>query len=233
VHDGRFFGRVLGDGELGFGESYMDGDWDSDRLDELATRIFSADIDKIAWHPIDLVNGCNGTPRLTADTAAVSQSCGAALHLGNDLFEAMLDTPYMAYTCAYWRGGAQTLEEAQEAKTRSGVPQAHARARHARARHWLRVGRSRQVCGRALRSVRHRSDAPPREQAALGSARAAGLPVELLVQDYRDVTGTFESCGLHRMSGSISVIGITAVFSKSCPRATGRRRLRPRAFDRL
>ena len=36
------------------------------------------------------------------------------MHLGNDLFEAMLD-PSMAYSCGYW-AQANTLEEAQVAK---------------------------------------------------------------------------------------------------------------------
>ncbi|MCA9376259.1 MAG: cyclopropane fatty acyl phospholipid synthase, partial [Candidatus Doudnabacteria bacterium] len=34
---------------------------------------------------------------------------------GNELYKRMLD-PRMTYTCGYWNGGAQTLEEAQEAK---------------------------------------------------------------------------------------------------------------------
>src|SRR6266511_548034 len=34
VHDRRFFSRVLTSGTLGFGESYMDGWWDCDALDQ-------------------------------------------------------------------------------------------------------------------------------------------------------------------------------------------------------
>src|SRR5207244_11265350 len=42
VHDRRFFNRVLASGTLGFGESYMDGWWDCDALDELCDRAMRA-----------------------------------------------------------------------------------------------------------------------------------------------------------------------------------------------
>ncbi|MGH8322293.1 MAG: hypothetical protein ACRETD_00620, partial [Steroidobacteraceae bacterium] len=45
VHDERFFQRVLGQGTLGAGESYMDGWWDCEHLDEMLTRILRNDID--------------------------------------------------------------------------------------------------------------------------------------------------------------------------------------------
>ena len=39
VHDPRFFARVLRDGALGMGESYMDGWWDSPAPDQMLERI--------------------------------------------------------------------------------------------------------------------------------------------------------------------------------------------------
>ena len=44
VHDERFFQRVLGQGTLGVGESYMDGWWDCEQLDDMLTRILRAEI---------------------------------------------------------------------------------------------------------------------------------------------------------------------------------------------
>src|SRR5690242_6881393 len=44
VHDERFFARVLAQGSLGFGESYMEGWWDCDALDELVDRLMRFDI---------------------------------------------------------------------------------------------------------------------------------------------------------------------------------------------
>ena len=46
VHDQRFFSRVLASGTLGFGESYMDGWWECDALDEMCCRAIRARLDK-------------------------------------------------------------------------------------------------------------------------------------------------------------------------------------------
>src|ERR1051326_5286601 len=42
VHDDRLYQRVLRDGTLGFGESYMDGWWDSRALDQTIDRLCRA-----------------------------------------------------------------------------------------------------------------------------------------------------------------------------------------------
>jgi len=191
VHNERFYSRVLAGADLGFGESYMDGDWDSDQLDELASRLFGADLDMSAVRPLDIVNALLARVVSRQTRRQVRRLVAAHYDLGNDLFEAMLDEQYMAYTCAYWRGGAQTLEEAQEAKLDLVCHKLTLRpgmrvldigcgwgglARFAAERYGV------SVTGVTL----------SHEQAALGSARARGLPVELRVQDYRDVTGTFD-----------------------------------------
>src|SRR5207249_11561170 len=45
VHYPRFFTRVLASGTLGFGESYMDGWWDCDALDEMCCRAIRAGLE--------------------------------------------------------------------------------------------------------------------------------------------------------------------------------------------
>lgn len=45
VHDRHFFNRVLASGTLGFGESYMDGWWDCDALDEMCCRAIHAGLE--------------------------------------------------------------------------------------------------------------------------------------------------------------------------------------------
>ena len=42
VHDENFYSRVLREGSLGLGESYMDGLWDAPHLDEVIYRILAA-----------------------------------------------------------------------------------------------------------------------------------------------------------------------------------------------
>ncbi|MFA6504390.1 MAG: cyclopropane-fatty-acyl-phospholipid synthase, partial [Patescibacteria group bacterium] len=44
VKDERFYARVLAHGTLGFGESYMDGWWECDRIDELVSRLLRSDV---------------------------------------------------------------------------------------------------------------------------------------------------------------------------------------------
>jgi cyclopropane-fatty-acyl-phospholipid synthase len=46
VHDDRFYDRVLKEVELGLGESYMDGWWDCEAVDQFITRALTADLDQ-------------------------------------------------------------------------------------------------------------------------------------------------------------------------------------------
>jgi cyclopropane-fatty-acyl-phospholipid synthase len=191
IHRDRFFDRVMASTELGFGESYMDGDWDCPQLDELATRLFAAEVDRLAPRPIDVVNWLVARVATRQTRRRVRRDVAAHYDLGNDLFEAMLDERHMAYTCAYWRNGATTLEHAQEDKLdlvcRKLTLQPGMRildigcgwgglARFAAERYGV------SVTGVTL----------SREQANLGSRRAAGLPVDLRVEDYRDTTGSYD-----------------------------------------
>ena len=43
VHDDRLYLRLITQGALGFGEAYMDGMWDSARMDELFCRLLRVD----------------------------------------------------------------------------------------------------------------------------------------------------------------------------------------------
>jgi len=45
VHDTRFFRRAIAEGELGLGESYMDGWWDAHQLDEFINRVLRVRLD--------------------------------------------------------------------------------------------------------------------------------------------------------------------------------------------
>src|SRR4249919_667361 len=55
VHRDRFFRRVLAHADLGFGESYMDGDWSCDRIDEMATRLFGAGLQHVVDGPAEML----------------------------------------------------------------------------------------------------------------------------------------------------------------------------------
>lgn len=117
VHNPKFYRRFLTDRRLGLGESYMDGWWDCDRIDEMMYKLYSAQL-KISEHiqtPATMLGVLAGKI-LPQGSKSRSHEIGKYHYdLGNELFEPMLG-PSMVYTCAYWADGARTLEEAQNAK---------------------------------------------------------------------------------------------------------------------
>src|SRR3989338_5241284 len=119
VHDERLYRRVLAQGSLGFGEAYMDGWWDAEKLDECLTKILHAKIEKdvsgnwkIALHAI-------AARLFNMQSHRRAFKIGEAHYdIGNDLYRAMLGSR-ITYTCGYWSpptGGATNLDEAQDAK---------------------------------------------------------------------------------------------------------------------
>ena len=115
VHDDRFFRRLLADGTLGLGESYMDGWWDCSALDELVFRAIRAQLDQSVtrnWRTVVAAIGSLLINRQTRCGAKVVGKCH--YDFGNDFFEAMLD-PAMQYSCAYFKG-TPDLAEAQRRK---------------------------------------------------------------------------------------------------------------------
>ncbi len=115
VHDERFYQRLLRDGTLGFGESYVDGWWDSAALDQTIDRVCRAklrEIVKDSWVLVAHAIKAKVLNRQSANRAF--EVAHKHYDIGNDLYEAMLDKRLL-YTCAYWQN-ARTLDEAQEAK---------------------------------------------------------------------------------------------------------------------
>lgn len=115
VHDDRLYRRLAIEPSLGAGESYMEGWWDCDRLDELFYRVCRLNLDvKIysKWHKffLGIVYALvNFQTKLRSKQVAEQH-----YNLGNDFYRDMLGES-MAYTCAYWKDSS-TLDEAQFAK---------------------------------------------------------------------------------------------------------------------
>jgi cyclopropane-fatty-acyl-phospholipid synthase len=190
IHDNRFFARVLKDGELGLGESYMDGWWDCDQLDEMIHRILVAKLE----HKV------RKSPKLALialraklfNRQARSRAYQVGEHhydLGNDLYTAMLDKR-LNYTCGYWRNGP-TLEKAQEDKLDLVCRKLNLKP----GMHVLDLG-----CGwggfaiyaAEKYGVKVDGVTVSRQQVALGQKMAGDLPVKLELKDYRDVEGLYD-----------------------------------------
>lgn len=110
-----FYDRVLREGSLGLGESYMDGWWECKALDEFFNKLLRANIEAKVKKNWKLVARLIINKILSSGRKSKAFEIGQKHYdLGNDLYKAMLDKR-MTYTCGYWKT-AKTLDKAQEAK---------------------------------------------------------------------------------------------------------------------
>lgn len=185
-----FFKRVLQEGSLGLGESFMDGWWDCERLDAFFSKVIRAGLEHQLPHHI------KDTLRIAAARLVNLQSKKRAwivgkehYDLGNDLFSRMLDE-HMQYSCGYWKEAA-TLSEAQGAKLKMICDKLHMEPGMT----LLDIG-----CGwggLAEYAARHygvkvHGVTISAEQQKMAQDRCAGLDVTILLQDYRDLNEQFD-----------------------------------------
>lgn len=105
---------------VGFGESYVDRDWDCDDLVGLLSllgRNLETSSERPVLKRLYRLQELRPQRRPRQTLAVAKNSIQAHYDLGNDLFALMLD-PTMTYSCAYWERPDMTLEEAQLAKIR-------------------------------------------------------------------------------------------------------------------
>ncbi len=189
VFNEDFYARVLHQGSLGFGESYMERWWDVGDLEELIYRILKARLDERVrtWRDVLSFLSAALVNRQRRSRAFIVGE--RHYDIGNDLYERMLDSR-MIYSCGYWEN-ANTLEEAQRAKLdlvfRKLALQPGQRV--------LDVG-----CGwgGALEYAAREYGVEgvgitiSREQADYARKRCAGLPIEIRLEDYREIRGDFD-----------------------------------------
>jgi cyclopropane-fatty-acyl-phospholipid synthase len=213
LHSPEAIAHVLrAPGELGLGRAYATGLIDAD---DIAAALRVVDTFEppaltprtIARLGIALVRAAGVTRpprrpaaelRLRGERHTIGRDRAAVRHhynVGNDFFALFLDRS-MTYSCAYWQGGATTLEEAQEAKlelvcTKLALQEGQrvldvgcgwgSFAIHAASHHGV------SVLGVTLSDV----------QAELARRRVAeagvGDRVEIRVADYRELTGEFDA----------------------------------------
>ena len=115
VHNQDLYKSIFFNGSLGFGESYMKGWFDCDRLDLFFEKILTSGIyNEIGGLPLFFGKMKSKLRNLQS----ISRAFQVAEHhydIGNDLFSLMLDKTMM-YTCGYWTKDVSTLEESQLAK---------------------------------------------------------------------------------------------------------------------
>jgi len=197
VHNDALYSRVLQHLDLGLGEAYMDGWFDCSKLDEFFYRILNAKLEnKVLSNKKLLLTLLFAKLWDCKNKLFNYQTPSHAFEIGekhydhgNDLFEAMLDEK-MTYTCGYWLN-AKTLDEAQTNKLKLTCDKLY-----------LKPGMTLLDIGCGWGSLaKYAAEnygvsvvgvTVSKEQAELARKRCKGLPVEIRLQDYRDVTEKFD-----------------------------------------
>ncbi|EKE87567.1 cyclopropane fatty acyl phospholipid synthase [Idiomarina xiamenensis] len=202
VQQSAMFDRALAYGNLGLGESYMDGQWRAERLDMFFARLLRARIQdqvkptRLLWHALKsrLFNLQN-----------IKRAWEVGRHhydLGNRLYQAMLD-PLMVYTCGYWRN-ADDLATAQRHKLELSCQKLGLKPGMKVLDIGCGWGSFMQYAAENYQ-VECVGVTVSKAQVELGQQRCQGLPVKFLLQDYRDLQGQFDriiSLGMFEHVGS-------------------------------
>ncbi len=198
VRDWRFFSRAVIGGDIGFGESYMDDEWDSPDLTAVLSW-FIRNRDSFfgryqRFEPLfDRLNRV--LYPITENTLGGSKK-NIVTHydLGNEFFEIFLDSS-MTYSCARYLSDSDTLEQAQRNKLQVIIRKAAIGPDD----HVLEIG-----CGwgsfavEAAKTTGCRMTGITISDAQYAYARERirreGLEdrVEIVLKDYREITGSFD-----------------------------------------
>lgn len=216
VHHEGFYSRVVNDGILGLGESYMDKWWDCQRLDIFFEKILKANIANQVKLPFYLkwrrlfANVVNKQTRSRAKIVAQKH-----YNLGNELFNNMLDSR-MIYSCGYWKD-AHTLEHAQIAKLELTCQKLKLKpglrlldigcgwgglAKYAAENYGV------SVVGVTISE----------QQVAYAQQYCKGLPIDIRLLDYRDIHETFDrivSVGMFEHVGHLNYKNFMAIAHRS------------------
>ena len=189
VNSKDFYRRLLGQGSIALGETYIDGLWECEQIDVFIYKVTRAGLEtkisvmSLLW-PVLWSKMVNLQSRKRAFNIGEHH-----YDIGNELFKLMLDES-MAYTCGYWRE-ADNLADAQQAKMDLACRKMGLKA----GMRVLDIGcgwgsfarYAAQNYGVSVVGV-----TVSQEQIDLGREMCSGLDVDLCYQDYRDVEGRFD-----------------------------------------
>jgi len=197
IKDERLYNRLLKSPDLGLGETYMDGWWECNQLDQFFFQLLRADLENIIRRDKRFLHSLLRhklrsflTQLFNFQTKSRARQVGRKHYdLGNDLFQAMLDKR-MNYSCGYWKN-SMTLDEAQEAKLELICQKLQLKpgmrvldigcgwgsfAKYAAEKYQVHV------VGVTI----------SKQQAAYAKQSCQHLPIEIRLQDYRELNETFD-----------------------------------------
>ena len=186
MFDKRFYQMIMQGASLALGETFMARWWDAEKPDQLFERIFQSNLEekiKSSW-PARWLSLKSAV--LNRQTSARAYTVGKKHYdIGNELYVLMLD-PTMSYSCGYW-SGANNLEQAQLNK----LDLICRKLRLKPGMKFLDIG-----CGWGSLvkfacenyGVKASGITISKEQLKLAKQRCRKLPIDLKLQDYRDLT---------------------------------------------
>ncbi len=189
IHDERFYKRILAEGSLGLGESYMDKWWDAKILDQFFCKILAAKLEDRV-NPYSMIWLVLQSKLFNLQSIHRAFQVGQSHYdIGNDLFSVMLDKR-KTYTCGYWKN-AQDLDQAQENKLELVCRKIGLKKNQ----RILDIG-----CGWGsfIKYAAEKYSAHAvgvtvsKEQAEFARQDCADLPVEIRLQDYRQLDEKFD-----------------------------------------
>lgn len=190
VNDNRVFSALAFRGLTGLGDAYVEGWWDCAELDTFFHKALSSGLNKKArFNYVNCLNFLNEKFFNLQSRPRAFIVGRRHYDLGNDLYEAMLDKR-LVYTCGYWKD-AKSLDEAQEAKLDLVCRKIGLKS----GQKVLDIG-----CGWGsfAKFTAEKYGATvvgltvSEEQARLATEMCRGLPVEIRLQDYREINEKFD-----------------------------------------
>ncbi len=225
IHSWRVFGRLLSRGDIGFAEAYMAGEWSSPNLVSLLTLLVCnrSMAGQVAPFRIPRL-GLRLRHALNRNTRHGSRrSIAAHYDLGNEFYKHWLDTS-MTYSAGLFLEAGQPLEQAQEAKLDRVLDLLELREGD----RVLEIGcdwgsfaeRLLETHACTVTGVTLSTEQLAYAQRRLDNDIARGR-CDLRLQDYRDVSGTFDRIVSIEMLEAVGAAYWPTYFAKL------RERLRP------
>ncbi len=225
VNSDEFYKRVILFGDIGFGEAYVDGLWDTDNIAnvikwvllniENAPGVSGSNIQTFSLNLLKLYNKLSHFKR--ANTIEGSRkNISEHYDLNNDFFASFLD-PTMTYSAAYFYRDGLSLEEAQLAKYDRLCRQLHLRPGD----HVLEIGSG--WGGNAIYmaktygcKVTSLTISEEQHKLAVERVEAEGLShkVKILLKDYRQMEGTFDKIVSVEMLEAVGFKFLDVYFKK-------------------
>lgn len=225
VNDDEFYKRIIIFGDIGFGEAYVDGLWDTENIVnvikwvllniENAPGVSGSNIQTLSLNLLKLYNKLSHFKR--ANTIDGSRK-NIAMHydLNNDFFASFLD-PTMTYSSAYFYRDGLSLQEAQLAKYERLCRQLHLKPTD----HVLEIGSG--WGGNAIYmaktygcKVTSLTISEEQHKLAIERVEAEGLSnqVDILLKDYRLMEGIFDKIVSVEMLEAVGFSFLDVYFKK-------------------